>query len=441
MTNIKCQKSGFTLIEILVFLFIFTISVLSFYNAFSVATNYIIETKKKLGAIGLANEEIEKKRNLGYENLPTGATADVETTKNGITYYVTTNINDFDDSDDGSGEEINWDYKKVNVDVYWVLNDSNKMITVNAIVVPPVIEKDADKGYIRLHVINQGGSGLAGAAVSVIELATSSLIYSGSVDSSGNLFLTGLNPGLHKIIIGDSNNYYPVETKDETASFDPADDHADVAAKSLIEKTIQTDIVSTLNISIEDAFENTISGLGFDITGGKFIGIENGTDNKYDFSDSVSGSDGNESFSDMSFGPYFLDFTDLNDGTTNYQFLWMEPISDQEDKVFLNADEELDAVAKLASESEPSLLVTVADDTGPDPVADVSVRLQLASDPLIYDVTLTTNVFGKVYFPETASEITNEPYSLTVSADGYGTENETVNISDFTTEDITLSAS
>src|SRR4030042_6071302 len=125
-TRLKKNVKGFALIEVLIFLFIFTVAVLAFYQAFNVGMNYAIETKKKLGAVGLANEEIEKMRNLGYENLPESSTEDVEMEKNGMTYYVTTHANDFDEREEGTGDddenELSSDYKKINVSVYWELN-------------------------------------------------------------------------------------------------------------------------------------------------------------------------------------------------------------------------------------------------------------------------------------------------------------------------------
>lgn len=438
---------GFTLIEVLVFLFIFTVAVLSFYQAFNIGMNYTIEMKKKVGAVGLANEEIEKMRNLGYENLQEeDSTEDVETEKNGMTYYVTKNIVDFDEVQDGFGglaDPVNWDYKKIRIDVYWALNNLDKMISESAIVVPPVVEKEADKGYIRLHVINQDADGLGGAEVTITDLTNGGTDYTGFADSGGNIFVTGLKPGLHKIaVIGDSDDNYPVETKDETASFDPADKHANISGKTLTEKTIQTDIESVLNITLKNAFnESTVSGLQFDITGGKFLGVEDGTDDVYNFSDSGEGGDGTENYEHMSFGPYFFDFTDLNDGITDYQLLWMNPAGDAENQTFLNANETLDAEALMAPENVPSLLVTVEDINNGNPIEGASVRL--VSGIPGYDEELSTNKFGKAYFFEGSEEgevIANGQYDYTVSADGYGNEGESIEISNFTAEDVPLTS-
>lgn len=440
---LKSKKPAFTLIEALVFLFIFSVCVVSLYQAFNAGITYVIESKKKMGAVALANEEIEKMRNLGYENLADGTTPDVQMERNGVTYWVTTAVTAIDDPEDGLAindeDDISWDYKNIQMTVEWVPDNEKKKISMNAIVVPPVIEEDANLGYLRLHVIDQNGSGLASAHVTVTDLGDSELVYSGSVDSVGNLFLTGLDPGEHEITVTDSNDNYPVETMADTGSFDAADDHAEIDIKALTDKTIQTDIVSTLDVTLKNPFDATISNLGFDIDGGKYLGLENDTTKVYDFEDSVSSGDGTESFSDMSFGPYFFDFTDLNDGTSDYTFLWMTPVSDTENKVSLNADTTLEVEAILASEDEPSVLFTVTDTLGPDPIVGASVKLELASDPLLYSVTRVTNDFGKVYFPENASELTDaEDYNYTVTADGYSTESDSIEVSGLTIQSVSL---
>ncbi len=442
------KKNGFTIIEALVFLFIFTVSALSFYQTFNIGMNYAIETKKKLGAVGIANEEIEKMRNLGYENLEDGATVNVQTVRNGVTYYVTTNITSADDDEDGMTpvDTVSWDYYRIGMTVKWDPTNPNKQITMNAIVVPPVIEEDANLGYMRLHILDQDGAGLANAVISVLDLGDNELVYSGSVDATGNLFLTGLDPGEHKISITNDNGNFPVETLYEAGGFVPESElqHMEIFSKTLAEKYIQTDKISILNVDLKSTFGNEISNLEFEIYGGKLLGTASGVPD-YSFPDgtdpeSVASGDGTETFSDLSFGPYFFGFTDLNDGTTDYIFLWMTPVSGSEDKISLDADTALDVEAVLAPENEPSLLVTVADVVSLDPIVGAEVRLQRTVDP-VYDFTLTTNDFGKVYFPnpENVVELANEAYDLTISAAGYDTENTSVNISDFTIETVKLS--
>jgi type II secretory pathway pseudopilin PulG len=441
--KIKLFTDGFTLIEALIFLFIFSVSVLAIYNAFSLGINYSIENKKRLQAISLANEEIEKMKNLGYANLSTGTAENVEKVSSGVKYYVTTRITSFDDEADGSvpADSISWDYLKIGVDVKWSLDNDNKMITMNATIVPPVREEDADKGYMRLHIIDQNGLGLTSAHITVTKLSNNSVVYSGNVNTSGNLFLTGLDPGKHKIAVSSYRDYFPIETMNETASFIPADMHPDIAVKTLIERTLQTDKVSILKVTLKDTFGNEIPHLGFDIVGGKYLGIENNTAPVYGYSDSISNSDGTESFSDMSFGPYFFNFTDLNDeqNSKDYQFLWMTPICDSENKILLNADDTLEAEAIVADEDEPSLLVTILDDADDKPISGVEVHVEHSDDPA-YDEKISTNKFGKAYFPLTSGQIIDDDYNLTVMVDGYDTETKTVTIDKLTSETIKLTA-
>ena len=459
----KCQKSkkGFTLIEALVFLFIFVVSTLSIYQAFNVGLNYIIETKKKMGAVGIANEEIEKRRNLGYENLSVGAEMEnAEIVRNGVKYYVTVNITYEDDPIDGlcgegdgeGGEEdpACHDYYIVGITVKWDLASANKKITMSALISPPVMERDADLGYMRLHIIDQDGNGLAGAKVRVFSLTENKSYYLGNVNDSGNLFLFGLEPGNYKITVLEDGGNFPVETLDESGGFVPESEfaHVEIFAKTLSEKYIQTDKTSELNVALKKPFAGStaISGLGFTLYGGKLLG-RTGEIADYSFPagedpHSENGSDGTESYSDLSFGPYFFDFTDLNDGTTDYVFLWMTPLSDNEDKISLDAGSSLDVEALLAPVDKPSLLVQVVEivEGFENPIMDAEVRLQRVDDP-VYDLTLETNQFGKAFFPENEDGLSNEQYSLTVSAPGYSPENKNVTINNFTTEKIEISES
>lgn len=441
-------------------MFIFTITALTIYQGFTGATRYIIDSKKKLQAVELANEQIEQLKNLGYSNLVPGTTVNPAVVRNGIDYTLTTRITDFDDEADGltPTDVVSWDYLKIGVEVNWA---NSRQVNMSAIIVPPIREEDADKGYMRIHVIDQNGdavydegSNKQAPHIEVRQIIGNSLIYSGPVNLSGIQFLTGLNPGLYKISVAGNHDYYPVETMSASGTFDPYDEHADIAVKSLLEKYIQTDKIAALNVAIKDIFGNTLSGLGFDIEGGRYLGIDNGID-VYSFADSVSNSDGTESFSYNnpagfgSFGPHYFDFTDLNDGTTDYTFLWMmaydavagtDTKSDDRIKVMLPADSTLSATAVLAPNNIPSLLVTAVEEDpitfDLSPIANAEVRLEL-SDPA-YDVTRTTDQFGMAYFPVNSGELINDDYDLTVTAADYIQKNDTVTVNDFTEKEIKL---
>jgi len=57
-SQITSRKSGFTLIEALVLLFIFTIITITFYATWSMSTRYIVFIKNRFMAVSLANEKM-----------------------------------------------------------------------------------------------------------------------------------------------------------------------------------------------------------------------------------------------------------------------------------------------------------------------------------------------------------------------------------------------
>ena len=60
---------GTSIIEALVLIFVFSVAILSFYSVFTVGVRYILSSKNKILAVSLANQEMEKLRNLPYDKL------------------------------------------------------------------------------------------------------------------------------------------------------------------------------------------------------------------------------------------------------------------------------------------------------------------------------------------------------------------------------------
>ena len=102
--NIQNNHKGFTLIEMMVFIFIFTITGITFYKVFATGTQAMSSVRSRLGAIQLANEKIETIHNLKYEDIgtlggiPAGKIPQTETdTRSGKTYYVHCSVVAVDD--------------------------------------------------------------------------------------------------------------------------------------------------------------------------------------------------------------------------------------------------------------------------------------------------------------------------------------------------------
>src|SRR3989339_1899828 len=100
----KRNHSGFTLIEMLAFLFIFSLITVTFYSVWTVGTNHILFAKNQLAAAALANEKMEIVRNLAFDDIAhtTGAPVgnlnqDEDVSRSGRLFHVLTQIKNEDD--------------------------------------------------------------------------------------------------------------------------------------------------------------------------------------------------------------------------------------------------------------------------------------------------------------------------------------------------------
>jgi len=77
------------------------------------------------------------------------------------------------------------------------------------------------------------------------------------------------------------------------------------------------------------------------------------------------------------------------------------------------------------------------------PVRDANVRLESTTLNPQYDVTLVTDEFGYVYFPEnTTDELVNgETYDITVTVTDYDEKTDTIEIDGLTQQDVIITLS
>jgi hypothetical protein len=77
-----------------------------------------------------------------------------------------------------------------------------------------------------------------------------------------------------------------------------------------------------------------------------------------------------------------------------------------------------------------SFLGTVLDKTSNTPIKNATVELVNAATS--YDVTLTTDQFGKVYFPDSTAPLTPLQYTVTIKAVSYDDLPDTVTVNKLT---------
>ncbi len=127
------KNNGFSLIEIIVSVLIFTIGILGglayfFYSQ----TNLNLERHRRT-AIELAQSRIEFLKTVSYSNLNNYNENGTNITIDEISGKRMTIIEDIDDPDDA---DTNPDYKKITVKITWYENKKNNEVVLQTIISP-----------------------------------------------------------------------------------------------------------------------------------------------------------------------------------------------------------------------------------------------------------------------------------------------------------------
>jgi hypothetical protein len=224
-------RKGFTLVEALVGVMVFTIIFFGIFGAYRLGLKVIGVSKNRIVATALANSRIEEIKNLTYESagvagavlpMASGTLDHVIVKKvNGVDYTIETNIQFVTDSEDGLGaaDNCNWDYKKADVIVSW--QDSfagDLMISTN--ISPKNAVQEAQTclnqpgGILSVTVFDSAGLFVPSPTISVYDEATNNLVDT-AMPSSGKHSFT-LSVGTYKVEVfktgyGSSRTYSAAE--------------------------------------------------------------------------------------------------------------------------------------------------------------------------------------------------------------------------------------
>lgn len=504
----KNRKKGFTLIEGLVALTVFTILIVTFYKVFAETMVHMQESKYRRGAVALANERMEHFRNLAYENVATKANApigDIEDDENvavnGLNYRIITSVFFVDDPADGvAPSDVRFeDYKRVSVTVIWgpgtsglvskasVLNDAQyqarQIKLVSQFVPPGGLEALPTGGILSINVLDTGVEPVEPVENAIISITDNECgtnghpdcnesILTGTTDAMGNYMYIGapICTACYEISVTKSG----VEARETLDAFtgddgidpfvegeyEPTYVHQGVSAGNITTVTFNTNKLSQLNIVSQDPFDELIPGVKFDISGGFIVGTTTGGDASsvynlyatdettdatdadidiYSTSDAVNGNYAN-------LGVYMIDDIVLPVGFTDYTF-WKVDINDEVDPKHAVATADTDVKAKMLflKNKYDGAFIRVVETISSElvPVRDANVRLESTTLNPQYDVTLVTDEFGYVYFPEnTTDELVNgETYDITVTVTDYDEKTDTIEIDGLTQQDVIITLS
>lgn len=456
--HIFSSPKGFTLIEGLVVLFIFSLITISFYSLISTGSRHIINAKNRLGALALANEKMEVVRNLSYDDIgtDTGAVEGVleeneDVSKSTRQYHVHTLVEYIDDAFDGEGfgaDNVPTDYKIVTITVSWGAGALADEVRLISRFVPQGLEVlDPDHGILSINIFSDqpGGAGIPSSTVRVVNTETG-LDTTVETDSTGNVTLMGdrITDSIQKYqIMATKSGYETAITYPpypETA-YNPTDVHASVVTGAMNVFNMVQNKLTALTVKTTDPLGKSLSGVKYALKGGRKLGMtavpEGEVPNiiySMDVSE-TSDADGEKEYDNISPGTYVL--TPELEETDPYVLVGIPSYISRE--LFSEAAGELRVL--LAEKSKTGLLVKVGL-AGSSPEEALSGAKVHISNGAGFEDELITPAEGAVYFPQNADPFPDGNYTVQVTAEGYAQQEVSAIVSNgnLTVQGVSLSA-
>lgn len=436
------KHSGFTIIEGLMFLFVFALITAVFFQTFAYGTALIQQSKYRLGAIALGNQKMEIVRSLDYDSIgtitgiPSGDIAqDEDIQVNNSQYHVHTFIQYVDDAYDGTlggspNDLIPNDYKRVRIEVSWGAETDAEKIQLFSTFAPPGIEQPAGGGILSINILDSQGNGVSNATVRIVNSSVVPAIdVTTATDATGNLFLVSAPASSQAYQITFSkNNYFGSATYPPfpTSTFIPTDVHASVVDATVNQASFVMDNQSTLELQTVDQFGDDLADIDFRIDGGRQLGTVSGVGTPvYEFGeDAATDTNGEKEYSNRSYGSYTWT---LDPGESGYEFIRLNPESSASSNLItLAPGATMQVQMILADKAINGVIVTVTAAADGSPVSGASVRL--SNTTLSYDETIITSQYGKAYFPSASPGLAAATYDVEVSAAGFTTDTDTLTI-------------
>ena len=444
-----CRQAGFTIIEVLVLLFIFVVIITTFFRFFLAGTSLILDAKKKLVAISIANERIEVIRSLPYgeigtvSGVPSGEINSSESvSRGGYGYNLLTSIVYQDDAFDGTDDDPDRnDYKKITATVKWGSESPSQVVSVSTIVAPFGEEVGIGGGILNVSVIDIKGNPVPDVTVNI---ANPSISYNqnATTNSSGGVTLVGLTPSNQNYVITLSKTGYENDVLTlppyPTSAFYPVNVHASVISASTTKSVFSFSSLSDFKIRFTNPFDGSIvPDVDFSLEGGRVIGANTDSSLVHNYLENSLSADssGEMDIVDASPGQYTVAIndpgylfwrTDSGSGNNADEILVEQGETGQIKNVYL-LDKLLD-----------SYFIKVTDSITGSPLEGVSV--EVSSSTLGFTDTDVTDEYGYVFIAGDAGNplVSGETYDVHIPRTGYGDADGTVAINQLTQGELSL---
>jgi len=444
------NKKGFSLVEVLIVMFIVSIAFTTFYTTATLGTKYIIESKNRLAAAAFLNGKVEIVRNLKYDDvgieggIPNGKIIQEEDAViNGRSLHVRNIVQYVDDQLDGEFpiDLIPNDYKIVKIVVSWKdTNGNNQEISSIARFVPAGLETSVGGAPLAINVKDSSGNAIKQAQVHIVNNAVVPVLnFTIQTDDVGHIMLPAapLSIGGYQISVSKSG-YETVATLPSPSldyknnPYTPIYTFGSVLANTLNMYDFIEDELSKITIKTTDYKNTPIGNIAFDLSGGKVLGLDVLAKNVYNLHESgiTDTITGQKEYSNISPGNYEILLT----ANAQYEFAdYLPKIS----PIAIAPGSETTYEIKLVDKNIDGMLVNVIDNTTNLPILDAKISLKDAASNDVFTVK-SVSANGIMYYPDTDTLLPAGSYKLKVEATDYVTQEIDININKLTKKEVKL---
>ena len=269
---------GISLVEVLVGVSLILIVFVGIFGAYRLALKVVGQSKARVIATAIANEQLERVRNLSYLDVGTNESGcdpcgKVEkffsTTSNNILFNVTTTIICYDDPKDGIGDSdstytsegnkvCNCDYRKVKVRVGWSGLFGGE-ISQNGIVAPRSGDEECEYtgGVLKVTVFNAKGEKISSPLIRVTNINTGA-VREATPDDGTYYFVLATDTAAYAVTttkegFGTEQTYGIGDVYETQTIANPEKPHATVLEGQLTEYSFCIDKLSKFSIHTLEA--------------------------------------------------------------------------------------------------------------------------------------------------------------------------------------------
>lgn len=257
---------GASLIDSIVGVALMSLIFVGIAGVFKMAIELVSNNKARIGALSLAQEQMEYIRSLSYDavgtqgGIPPGAIDPLEQKNlNGVSYTRRTLVRYMDDPKDGLGaldtNAITADSKEVKVEISWSTRNSFRTTALVSRISPIGVEQVVPGGTLALQVVNALGTPVSGARVGVVNSSTSVNTEAYS-DVEGNAIFIGAPSGTgYEISVTKSGHSSAYTYVASTTNPSPSPGHLTVSNNQTTSYTFAIDLLATHMVQTLEAIQ------------------------------------------------------------------------------------------------------------------------------------------------------------------------------------------